>query len=165
MCRVKWEFCAKLLPHVLHTKGFSPVCNSSCLFNWPGWVNLLSHFEHLYGFSPVWIISCLSNVCLKVNVFWHTLHSNGLSPECKNSCFFNSLSVMNILSHCVHKKLFSPSPCLTFSWIFKYCLVVNLLSHNVQLNDLPLVWDNSCCLKLARLVKLLPQVGQTFTVW
>ena len=55
-CVFKALECEKLLSHVEHWNGFSPVCVLSCGFKEFDCEKLLPHYEHWNYFSPVWVL-------------------------------------------------------------------------------------------------------------
>ena len=52
-CFIKWLDCEKLLSHLVHLNGFSPVWVLSCLFKFPICEKPMPHLLHWNGFSLV----------------------------------------------------------------------------------------------------------------
>jgi len=57
--RRRWRFmeprCRNLVPHLLHSKGITPVWMRLCEVSVPFCLKLLPHVSHLNGVSPVWM--------------------------------------------------------------------------------------------------------------
>ena len=71
MCLFRLLDWVNFMLHMLHWKGFSPVCVLMWLFRWPESVNFLLQPSHVHsnGFSPVWILMCLSRIEPLVKTF------------------------------------------------------------------------------------------------
>lgn len=50
---------------------FPKACDITCDLRLPFWLNLLPHVLHSNGFSPVWIRTCCSSFHLEGNIFPH----------------------------------------------------------------------------------------------
>jgi len=131
-CLCTWRLCVcklldwlKLLLHIEHLYGLSPVWTLMWLSRCPELLNALSHMRHLYGFSPLWLLLCLTRLPDCVNRLLQTVHSNGFSPEWLLMCSARLLLTRQHLPHSVHLYL----PVWIFICIRRPACVKNHFSH------------------------------------
>lgn len=85
-----------------HSNGFSPVCDSMCLFKSLGLWNAHGHSVHLWGLLPSWVLMCAFKHSSEPNDFGQTLQWCGLWFVWTTMCLLSSLLVANPMLHSVH---------------------------------------------------------------
>jgi len=90
---------AKLLPHIGHIKGFSPVCTRMCSFRVCDKRNARSHTEHFSGRSSVCSLTCRCRWCDTLNDLSQYGHAYGFNPVWTLICLFRCADCVNVLLH------------------------------------------------------------------
>jgi hypothetical protein len=85
--------------HVVHWKGFSPVCNLWCTLRFPFSEKALLHTSHIWGLSPVCTLRCAFNPPSLPKPFLHIGHGYGVSASWSVRCSSISYLLTNSTLH------------------------------------------------------------------
>lgn len=117
-CFFKLQFFVKPLPHLIQTKGFSPVCVRWCISRVHFWMKPFPQIGQRYGFSPVCVRWCVYRCPFCAYLFPHSVHLNGFSPVWLLWCISSWLKHLKLLPHCKQPNLFAAE--FLKLWIFMF---------------------------------------------
>lgn len=115
-CFFRLQFFVKPLPHLIQTKGFSPVCVRWCISRVHFWMKPFPQIGQRYGFSPVCVRWCVYKCPFCAYLFPHSVHLNGFSPVWLLWCISSWLKHLKLLPHCRQPNLLAAE--LLRLWIF-----------------------------------------------
>ena len=155
-CVVKYSFRWKLLPHTVHSNGFSLVWMALCLVSARSTWKCLPHVVHSNGFLSAWMQICLFRNPLSLKLLPHMVHSNGFSPLWIRKCLLRQNSRLKPFPHTIHWNCFSSA------WVVRcmvrLCIRPKFLPHTEHWNGFSPVWTRRWLVSLPSRSKRLPHI-------
>ena len=123
-CFFRLQFFVKPLPHLIQTKGFSPVCVRWCISRVHFWMKPFPQIGQRYGFSPVCVRWCVYRCPFCAYLFPHSVHLKGFSPVWLLWWISSWLKHLKLLPHCRQANLFATE--FLKVWIFIFLNTLKL---------------------------------------
>lgn len=117
-CFFRLQFFVKPFPHLIQTKGFSPVCVRWCISRVHFWIKPFPQRGQRYGFSPVCVRWCVYRCPFCAYLFPQSVHLNGFSPVWLLWCISSWLKHLKLLPHCKQPNLLAAEFLKLWSFMF-----------------------------------------------